>query len=120
MIEFTDSFSQAAVAEACLAFPELLQRLSLELTLPLFIRPLDDRGRIAGPAQVDPPQSLRKTLLFVSSRDMVEHLPKEIGFCRYLKHCDQYGTPHGEWRMILNGIYYNHGDNRHSQWSCHT
>lgn len=120
MIEFTDSFSQAAVAEACSAFPDLLKRLSLELTLQIFERPLNEQGRIVGPAEVEPPKSLRKTVLYVCRRDMVEHLPKEIGFCRYLKHCDQYGTPHGEWLMILNGIYYNHGDNTAPRWSCHT
>ncbi|MCE9679195.1 hypothetical protein LZP69_08410 [Shewanella sp. AS1] len=120
MIEFTDSFSQAAVAEACSAFPNLLNRLSLELTLPIFLRQTDDNGDISGPAEISPPKQLRKTQLFVSSRDMVDNLPKEIGFCRLVRDCDTYGTPHGEWRMILNGCYYNHGDNAHPQWSSHT
>lgn len=120
MIEFTDSFSQAAVAEACSAFPELLKRISLELTLQIFERPLDEQYRVIGPAEVTPPTSLRKTVLCVCRSDMVGHLPKEISFCRYLRHCDQYGTPEGDWRKILNGIYYNHGDNAHPQWSSHT
>ncbi|ABO23126.1 hypothetical protein SHLO109777_11670 [Shewanella loihica] len=120
MIEFTDSFSQASVAEACTAFPELLKRLSLELTLPTFERPLDNNGHIIGPAAIEPPKALRKTVLYVCQRDMLGHLPKEIGFCRYQRQCDQYGTPEGEWQKILNGIYYNHGNNDHPSWSCHT
>ncbi|MBO1273533.1 hypothetical protein J3L11_18020 [Shewanella sp. 4t3-1-2LB] len=120
MIEFTDSFSQAAVAEACSAFPDLHRRISLALTLYIFERPLDKHGHITGPPTIAPLDTICKTVLFVCRSDMDGHLPKEIGFCRYLKHCDPYGTPQGEWQKILNGSYLNHGDNTHPQWRCHT
>lgn len=48
MIEFTDSFSQACVAEACAAFPDLRKRLMVELVLPMFVRPLNDVGQEIG------------------------------------------------------------------------
>ncbi|MEL4252189.1 hypothetical protein AAEH72_14365 [Shewanella xiamenensis] len=120
MIEFTDSFSQAAVAEACSASPALLERICLELTLPIFVRPRNEDGDICGPAQIIPPDRLRKTQLFVSHRDMVNNQPKEIGFCHLVQDCDEYGAPYGEWRKLINGCYYNHGDNAHPQWSSHT
>ncbi|WP_249554934.1 hypothetical protein [Shewanella sp. 8A] len=120
MIEFTDSFSQAAVAEACSASPALLERICLELTLPIFVRPRNEDGDICGPAQIIPPDRLRKTQLFVSHRDMVNNQPKEIGFCHLVQDCDEYGVPYGEWRKLINGCYYNHGDNAHPQWSSHT
>lgn len=83
MIEFTNSFSQAAEAEACSAFPGLLKRISLELTLQIFERPLDALGHITEPAEVNAPMSIHKTVIYVCQRDMVNHLPKEIGFCHF-------------------------------------
>lgn len=83
MIEFTDSFSQAAVAEACSASPELLKRISLELTLQIFERPLNALGHITEPAEVNALMFIRKTVLYVCQRVMMNHLPKEIGFCRF-------------------------------------
>lgn len=84
MIEFTDSFSQAFVAEACAAFPELRNRLAIELILPMFARPLNTMGQVIGKPIVAPHSQLHKTVLFVFPRDVIEHLPKEIAFCRYV------------------------------------
>jgi hypothetical protein len=120
MIEFTDSFSQACVAEACAAFPELRNRILTELVLPMFVRPLNNRGQVIGEPLVKPNTSLYKTLLFVSPRDLVEHLPKEIGFCRFKCACDEYGNPVGHWSRVINGIYLNSGSNQQSRWSVHT
>lgn len=92
MIEFTDSFSQAAVAEACSAFPDLLKRLSLELTLQIFERPLNEQGRIIGPAKVEPPKSLRNDRVVClqarhgrasSQRDWLLPLPQTLRSIRY-------------------------------------
>jgi hypothetical protein len=120
MIEFTDSFSQACVAEACAAFPELRTRLTLDLMLPMFERPLNAMGQATGHPIVQPNRELYKTLLFVSAKDLNDHLPKEISFCRYVCPCDLSGLPSGEWRRAINGIYFNHGCNKHSKWSVHT
>ncbi|QGS59034.1 hypothetical protein [Shewanella algae] len=120
MIEFTDSFSQAAVAEACQAFPELRAYLLRELTLPTFERPLNDTGEVIGAPQVMPLTSLRKTVLYVSHKDIDGHIPREIGFCRYLQRCDTYGVPFGPWLKVINGCYFNHGSNTQPNWSAHS
>lgn len=120
MIEFTDSFSQACVAEACAAFPELRNRLVTELILPMFVRPLNESGQVTGQPVVQPNPKLYKTLLYVSHGDLIEHLPREIGFCRFVRPCDAYGCPTGEWQRVLNGIYFNHGNNEQPSWSVHT
>jgi hypothetical protein len=82
MIEFTDNFSQAAVAETCSAFSDLL-KLSLELTPQIFERSLDALGHITEPAEVNALMFICKTVFYVCMRGMVDHLPKEIGFCRF-------------------------------------
>ncbi|MGI2160738.1 hypothetical protein ACRN9X_03310 [Shewanella oncorhynchi] len=120
MIEFTDSFSQACVAEACAAFPELRNRLTVELILPMFVRPLNAMGQVIGKPIVAPNPKLHKTVLSVFHRDVVEHLPKEIAFCRYVCSCDSYGVPTGEWQRVINGVYFNHGSNEQPNWSVHT
>lgn len=120
MIEFTDSFSQAAVAEACSASPQLLNLLAIQLTLPVFIRPFDDKGHLTGAPEIKPLCSLRKTVLWVSKRDLVGHLPKEITFVRQSCSCNDNGQPAGEWQRIINGVYYNHGSNESPDWRCHT
>lgn len=120
MIEFSDSFSQACVAEACAAFPDLRRRLMVELILPMFARPLNERGETTGQPIIKPNPTLHKTLLFVSPRDLVEHLPKEIGFCRYRCTCNENGRPTDVWQRSINGIYYNHGSNQQPNWSVHT
>lgn len=120
MIEFTDSFSQACVAEACAAFPDLRRRLMVELILPMFARPLNERGETTGQPIIKPNPTLQKTLLFVSPRDLIEYLPKEIGFCRYRCACNEHGQPTDVWQRSVNGIYYNHGSNQQPNWSVHT
>ncbi|MCT7941331.1 hypothetical protein [Shewanella holmiensis] len=120
MIEFTDSFSQACVAEACAAFPDLRKRLMVELILPMFARPLDPAGNQAGKPIVKPNSYLQKTVLFVAARDLIDHLPKEIGFCRFTCHCNEHGQPTDVWQRTINGVYYNHGDNQQPNWCVHT
>ena len=120
MIEFTDSFSQACVAEACAAFPDLRKRLMVELVLPMFVRPLNDVGQEIGKPIIKPNPTLNKTILFVSRRDLVEHIPKEIGFSRFVCTCNEHGQPTQEWQRTINGIYYNHGNNQQPNWSVHT
>lgn len=89
MIVFSDSFSQACVAEACSTSPKLLNRLALELTLPIFARPLDGEGHVIGPPAIAPLSTLRRTLLVVSPSDLIEHLPKEITFVRQQCLCNE-------------------------------
>lgn len=120
MIEFTDSFSQACVAEACAAFPDLRKRLMVEFVLPMFARPLYEGGKVIGKPIIKPNPTLHKTLLFVSQRDMVDHLPKEIGFCRFTCTCNDSGQPTDQWKCSINGIYFNHGNNTKPNWSVHT
>lgn len=120
MIEFTDSFSQACVAEACAAFPDLRKRLMVELVLPMFSRPLNEFGKVIGKPIIKPNPTLHKTLLFVSPNDMEEHLPKEIGFCRFTCTCNGRGQPTDKWKRSINGIYFNHGNNTKPNWSVHT
>jgi len=120
MIEFTDSFSQACVAEACAAFPGLRNRLMTELVFPMFSRPLNEIGQEIGKPIIKPNPTLHKTLLFVSPRDLVEHLPREISFCRFTCPCDTSGQPSDKWKCSINGIYFNHGDNTKPNWSVHT
>jgi hypothetical protein len=120
MIEFTDSFSQACVAEGCAASPELRKRLVAELLIPMFARPLSDTGQVIGKPIIKPNTQLHKTLLFVSPRDLIDNLPIEIGFCRYTCLCDANGVPCDEWQRTINGIYLNHGSNAQPRWSVHT
>ena len=74
MIEFNDSFSQAAVAEAMCAHPGLAKLISQQLMLPGFAYAHDVEGRRIGGPLVAPNPVLHKTTLFVSPRDMREHL----------------------------------------------
>ena len=83
MIEFTDSFSQAAVAEAMCAHPGLAKLISQQLMLPGFAYAHDVEGRRIGGPLVAPNPVLHKTSLFVSPRDMREYLPREINFARF-------------------------------------
>ncbi|MFM5338931.1 hypothetical protein ACET9K_08330 [Aeromonas enteropelogenes] len=56
------------------ANPALAKLISLQLMLPGFAYAHDAEGRrIGGPLMVNP--VLHKTTLFVSPRDMLEHLP---------------------------------------------
>lgn len=120
MIEFTDSFSQAAVAEAMCAHPELARLITHQLQLPTFTYEHDAEGRRTGGPIVQPNPSLLKTLLYVSTRDMRGHLPREIGFARYQCPCDSAGQPSGPWQRQIVGAYFNHGTNEHPNWSSHT
>ncbi|MCS3791227.1 hypothetical protein [Aeromonas hydrophila] len=87
MIEFNDSFSQAAVAESMCAHSGLAKLISQQLMLPSFAYAHDVEGwRIGGPL-VAPNPVLHKTMLFVSTRDMREHLPREINFVRFRCAC---------------------------------
>ncbi len=88
MIEFNDSFSQAAVAEAMCAHLALAKLISQQLMLPGFAYAHDvDGRRIGGPLEAPNPV-LHKTTLFVSPRDMREHLPREINFACFRCNCD--------------------------------
>lgn len=114
MIEFTDSFSQAAVAEAMCAHAEL------QLKLPGFAYAHDMEGRRIGGPLVAPNPVLHKTTLFVSPRDMREHLPRDINFTRFRCACNAAGQPVGEWQRVIVGAYVNHGSNDAPDWSSHT
>lgn len=83
MIEFNDSFSQASVAEAMCAHSGLAKLISQQLMLPGFAYAHDVEGRRIGGPLVAPNPVLHKTTLFVSPRDMREHLPREINFARF-------------------------------------
>ncbi|MFM5075508.1 hypothetical protein [Aeromonas hydrophila] len=120
MIEFNDSFSQAAVAEAMCAHPALAKLISQQLMLPGFAYAHDVEGRRIGGPLVAPNPVLHKTTLFVSPRDMSEHLPREINFAWWERECNNLGYPVGEWRRTIVGAYVNHGSNDKPDWSSHT
>lgn len=61
-----------------------------------------------------------KTTLFVSPRDMREHLPREINFACFRCACNTAGQPVGEWQRAIVGAYINHGSNETPDWSSHT
>ncbi|MDQ1885336.1 hypothetical protein RA180_15210 [Aeromonas salmonicida] len=120
MIEFNDSVSQAAVAEAMGAHPALAKLISQQLMLPGFAYAHDVEGRRIGGPLVAPNPVLHKTMLFVSPRDMREHLPREINFARFRRTCNATGQPVGEWLRVIVGAYANHGSNDAPDWSSHT
>lgn len=120
MIEFTDSFSQAAVAEAMCAHPQLALLITHQLMLPSFAYEHDAEGKCSGGPLVQPNPTLQKTMLFVSPRDMREHLPREISFMRFSRTCDRAGQPIAEWQRFIVGAYVNHGSNEVPNWSSHT
>ncbi|WP_324010890.1 hypothetical protein [Aeromonas hydrophila] len=120
MIEFNDSFSQAAVAEAMCAHLALAKLISQQLMLPGFAYAHDVEGRRIGGPLVAPNPVLHKTMLFVSPRDMREHLPREINFARFRCACNATGQPVGEWQRVIVGAYVNHGSNDKPDWSSHT
>ncbi|WMX35177.1 hypothetical protein RE654_02660 [Aeromonas caviae] len=120
MIEFNDSFSQAAVAEAMCAHAGLAKLISQPLMLPGFAYAHDVEGRRIGGPLVAPNPVLHKTMLFVSPRDMREHLPREINFARFCCPCNAVGQPVGEWQRVIVGAYVNHGSNDAPDWSSHT
>ena len=120
MIEFKDSFSQAAVAEAMRAHPGLAKLISQQLMLPGFAYAHDVEGRRIGGPLVAPNPVLHKTSLFVSPRDMREYLPREINFARFRCACNAVGQPVGEWQRVIVGAYVNHGSNDKPDWSSHT
>lgn len=94
MIEFNDSFSQAAVAEAMCTHPALSKIICQQLILPGFAYAHDvERRQIGGPL-ITPNPVLHKKTLFVSPRDMREHLPREINFARFRCVCNAAG-----WRV---------------------
>ena len=120
MIEFIDSFSQAAVAEAMCVHPGLAKLIAQQLMLPGFAYAHDIEGRRIGNLLVAPNPVLYKTMLFVSPRDMREHLPREISFARFRCPCTAAGQPVGEWQRVIVGAYVNHGSNDAPDWSSHT
>ena len=120
MIEFTDSFSQAAVAQALCMHPDLVQILSHQLTLPSFAYAYDMEGKRIGGPLIVPNPVLCKTWLFVSPINMCEALPTEINFARFRCDCDAAGQPIGDWLRIIVGAYINHGSNEEPDWCCHT
>lgn len=120
MIEFNDSFSQAAVAEAMCAHPCLTKLITHQLMLPGFAYAHDVEGRRIGGPLVLPNPVLHKTLLYVSPREMREHLPREISFVRFRCACNTAGQPMGEWQRVIVGAYVNHRSNDTPDWSSHT
>ncbi len=76
MIEFTDSFSQAAVAEAMCPSRACQAHQSAVDAAGLCLCPRWEGRRIGGPL-VAPNPVLHKTSLFVSPRDMREYLPRD-------------------------------------------
>lgn len=67
-----------------------------------------------------PNPALHKTVLYVSPREMREHLPREIRFVRLRCACDAAAQPVGEWQRVIVGAYVNHGSNDAPDWSSHT
>jgi len=120
MIEFIDSFSQAAVAEAMCAYPGLTKIITQQLMLPDFAYVHDIEGRRISNPLVAPNPMLHKTIVFVSPRDMREHLPREINFARFRCACNTAGQQVGEWQRVIVGAYVNHGSNDVPDWSNHT
>ncbi|WOQ14084.1 hypothetical protein [Aeromonas media] len=120
MIEFNDSFSQAAVAEAMCTHTGLAKLISHQLTLPSFAYAHDVEGRRIGGPLIQPNPVLHKTVLYVSPREMREHLPREISFVRLRCPCNAAGQPAGEWQRVIVGAYVNHGSNDAPDWSSHT
>lgn len=120
MIEFNDSFSQAAVAQALCAHPGLTKLITHQLMLSGFAYAHDVEGRRIGGPLIQPSPVLHKTVLYVSPREMREHLPREISFVRFRCACNTAGQPQGEWRRVIVGAYVNHGSNEAPDWSSHT
>ncbi|MGE6124896.1 hypothetical protein ACLH0G_09280 [Aeromonas rivipollensis] len=102
------------------AHPGLAKLISQQLMLPSFAYAHDVEGRRIGSPLVAPNPVLHKTTLFVSPRDMREHLPRDINFARFRCACNAAGQPVGEWQRVIVGAYVNHGSNDAPDWSSHT
>lgn len=120
MIEYSDSFSQAAVSEACRQHEDLHQLVAFKLMLVFWEYPYDEQGKRTGPSVIAPPKKMRKVTLYVSPRDMVGELPREIGFAWWHNECDDSGHPKGEWQREIVGAFFNHGTNEAPNWGSHT
>lgn len=120
MIEFNDSFTQVAVAQAMSAHGELHDLIAYQLTFPKWAHDYDETGKRTGPDKIQPVTRMYKTTLYVSPRDMVDTLPREIGFARWQRECNECGQPIGEWQRTIVGAYFNHGTNDNPNWSSHT
>ena len=120
MIEFNDSFTQVAVAQAMSAHGDLPRLITYQLTFPKWAHDYDETGKRTGPDKIKPLPTMHKTTLFVSPLDMVENLPREINFAWWERECNDLGYPVGEWRRTIVGAYVNHGSNDKPDWSSHT
>ncbi|MFB2927473.1 hypothetical protein [Aeromonas hydrophila] len=80
MIEFNDSFTQVAVAQAMSAHGDLHRLITYQLTFPKWALDYDETGKRTGPDKIKPVPTMHKTSLFVSPLDMVDNLPREINF----------------------------------------
>ncbi|MGY3896427.1 hypothetical protein [Aeromonas enterica] len=120
MIECNDSLSKAAVAEVLRAHSGLVKLINQQLMLPGFTYAHDVEGRRIGGPLVRPNPVLHKTKLFVSPREMCEHLPREINFAQFRCPRNAAGQPIGEWQRVIVGAYVNHGSNDAPDWSSHT
>ena len=80
MIEFNDSFTQVAVAQAMSVHSDLHRLIAYQLTFPKWAHDYDETGKRTGPDKIKPLPTMHKTTLFVSPLDMVENLPREINF----------------------------------------
>lgn len=120
MIEFKDSFSQAAVAEALRSHDSLMDLVSRGLMTNGWEWDYSARGERMGPMKPRPVSHLTKTTLYVNPNDMMGNLPREIGFAWWEQECDERGYPVGEWKRTIVGAYFNHGTNEAPQWGSHT
>ena len=120
MIEFNDSFTQVAVAQAMSAHGDLHRLITYQLTFPKWAHDYDETGKRTGPDKIKPMPTMHKTSLFASPLDMVDNLPREINFAWWERECNDLGYPIGEWRRTIVGAYVNHGSNDAPDWSSHT
>ncbi len=120
MIEFNDSFTQVAVAQAMSVHSDLHRLIAYQLTFPKWAHDYDETGKRTGPDKIKPVPTMHKTTLFVSPLDMVDNLPREINFAWWERECNDLGYPVGEWRRTIVGAYVNHGSNDKPDWSSHT
>ena len=120
MIEFNDSFTQVAVAQAMSVHSDLHRLITYQLTFPKWALDYDETGKRTGPDKIKPVPTMHKTSLFVSPLDMVDNQPREINFAWWERECNDLGYPVGEWRRTIVGAYFNHGTNDNPNWSSHT
>ena len=120
MIEFNDSFSQAAVAEALRAHESLQEIVNRNLMVRGWEYDYDETVKRTSPPHIKPVPTMHKTTLYVNPSDMRDNLPREIGFAWWERQCNEHGYPVGEWKRTIVGAYFNHDTNEQPNWGSHT